>query len=184
MAEPSATHAASSARRTARLAAAAYALLGVVTVASVWRRPKGSRGAPAEPSPVRRSSGGSMEALRAQMERESKKWTTSTTVYGFTYYASRIALMIASAIVAAKETLAKGVAAGVVAWVPTLAVFVAVLTAFDTWLKPQQKWKGFMESRDRLGHLIVRSESDDADVAQLRDDFDALRTQHRDLNVF
>lgn len=60
---------------------------------------------------------------------------------------------------------------------------MAILAAFDTWLKPQQKWRGFMESRDKLASLMVMA-SRGVDPDDLRTRFDSLRTEHRDKNVF
>jgi hypothetical protein len=118
-----------------------------------------------------------------EMNRELRNWRIATVSYGFTYYASRITLIVASAIVAAKENLSGGHGQWLVSWVPLLAVAVAIITALDTWLRPQQKWRGFMEARDSLTDLLIRMEHglspDDS-----REKFDALRKWHRECNVF
>lgn len=118
-----------------------------------------------------------------EMNRELKNWRIATVCYGFTYYASRITLIVASAIVAAKENLSGGHGQWLVGWAPLLAVAVAIITALDTWLRPQQKWRGFMEARDSLTDLMIRMENglpaDDS-----REKFDALRKWHRERNVF
>lgn len=44
--------------------------------------------------------------LAAELEREYKNWRTATRAYGFTYYFSRVSLIILTAVVAAKESLA------------------------------------------------------------------------------
>lgn len=118
-----------------------------------------------------------------EMNRELRNWRIATMSYGFSYYASRITLIVASAIVAAKENLAEGHGQWLVGWAPLLAVAVAVITALDTWLRPQQKWRGFMDARDSLIDLMIRMENglpaDDS-----REKFDVLRKWHRERNVF
>jgi hypothetical protein len=64
-----------------------------------------------------------------------------------------------------------------------LALGVAVITALDTWLKPQQKWSGFMASRDALTDLMIRMENG-LSTDDTRKEFDKLRKQHRERNVF
>ena len=121
--------------------------------------------------------------LRREMSRELRRWRTATVSYGVTYYLSRIALITFSTIVAAKENLGAGHGAWLISWVPAFALAVAVLTAFDTWLKPQQKWRGFMESRDKLASLMVTANLG-ANPDNVRAKFDTLRAAHRDKNIF
>jgi hypothetical protein len=117
------------------------------------------------------------------MRRELRRWRVATVNYGLTYYASRLALISASATVAAKENLNGGHGEWLIGWVPILALSVAILTALDTWLKPQQKWRGFMESRDNLTDLMVRWQNG-LSIDETRSSFNELRIRHRELNVF
>ncbi|MER8161869.1 DUF4231 domain-containing protein [Streptomyces sp. NPDC094472] len=128
-------------------------------------------------------SNGLEEGLSAEIQREMRRWRVATVNYGVTYYLSRILLIVASAIVAADQNLSGGKGGFLVGWVPLLALVVAVLTALDTWLKPQQKWQGFMESRDTLADLIVRGRHG-LTVEELREEFTTLRRQHREKNIF
>ncbi|MBK6874162.1 MAG: hypothetical protein IPJ14_19200 [Kineosporiaceae bacterium] len=121
--------------------------------------------------------------LAAELEREYKNWRTATRAYGFTYYFSRVSLIILTAVVAAKESLADSFAGGLTSSVPVLAVAAAILTAFDTWLKPQQKWRGFMQSRDRIADLRMKFEGG-LDRDQVRRQFDSIRRAHKESNVF
>ncbi|ATZ28136.1 hypothetical protein SLAV_31820 [Streptomyces lavendulae subsp. lavendulae] len=121
--------------------------------------------------------------LADEMTRELRRWRVATFNYGVTYYLSRILLIAASAIVAADQNLGGGKAASLIAWVPMLALVVAVLTAVDTWLKPQQKWRGFMESRDALADLMIQA-GDGMAPREVREKFLELRKQHRERNVF
>lgn len=103
--------------------------------------------------------------------------------YGVTYYSTRVTLIVASSIVAVRENLNGSYGAWLIGLIPLLALLVAVLTALDTWLKPQQKWRGFMESRDRLADLMMRFDTQ-SDIEQFRVEFMRLRTKHRERNIF
>jgi hypothetical protein len=123
------------------------------------------------------------QSLIASMEREIRTLRRGTRSYGITYHASRVALITASAIVAADQNLKGHRLGGLVDWVPALALLVAILTALDTWLKPQQKWKGFMESRDDLADLLFQCTAGLSDDAA-RQKFAELRKEHRERNIF
>ncbi|MEU0005420.1 hypothetical protein ABZ079_14305 [Streptomyces sp. NPDC006314] len=121
--------------------------------------------------------------LAEEMTRELRRWRVATVNYGVTYYLSRILLIVASAVVAADQNLGEGKAQWLIAWVPSLALAVAALTAIDTWLKPQQKWRGFMESRDALADLMIQA-GDGMAPQEVRGKFLELRKQHRERNIF
>ncbi|GGW48131.1 hypothetical protein GCM10010503_26490 [Streptomyces lucensis JCM 4490] len=121
--------------------------------------------------------------LAEEMARELRRWRVATVNYGVTYYLSRILLIVASAVVAADQNLGDSKSEWLIAWVPLLALAVAVLTAVDTWLKPQQKWRGFMESRDALADLVIQA-GDGMTSREVREKFLELRRQHRERNIF
>jgi hypothetical protein len=141
------------------------------------------------------------DELRVTMEKERRKWRITTTMYGSIYPAARLFLIIASSIVAAQKTLesvvangatdkalAVSIASGLASWVPVLAVLVTVVTALDTWMKPRDKWRGFMQDRDELEDIIIKLNEtlpeDSAARNNLRAEFAALRQRHRERNVF
>ena len=121
--------------------------------------------------------------LDEELNNELKHWRWASRSYGATYYTVRIILIIASAIVAASENLAGSVLNALGDWVPALALLVAILTAIDTWLKPSQKWSGFMDSRDKMADLILRKD-DGEPPAKVRAELLQLRKEHRKANVF
>ncbi|GGZ71278.1 DUF4231 domain-containing protein [Streptomyces bluensis] len=129
------------------------------------------------------STGQLTEVLAREMDREMRRWRVATLNYGVTYYLSRILLIAATAVVAADQNLNGGHGSWLTKWVPALALVVAILTAIDTWLKPQQKWRGFMESRDALADLRMQAE-DGMATDQVRTRFLKLRQQHRERNIF
>jgi hypothetical protein len=122
------------------------------------------------------------------MESERKKWARSTVTYGTVNVVARIFLILASGIVAAEKNLSDSHSGFLVKWVPLLALAVTVVTAFDSWLKPRDKWRGFMEDRDDLSDLLIRAQNSEAvDAApfdQLREEFGKLRRRHRNKNVY
>jgi hypothetical protein len=118
-----------------------------------------------------------------ELRRELRRWRVATVSYGCTYYFTRVVLIVASAIVAANANLSHGRGWEVVQWIPLLALLVAIITALDTWLKPQQKWRGFMGSRDALADLVIQIENGLA-VDDARVKFYDIRTKHRERNVF
>ncbi len=129
-----------------------------------------------------------IESLMRDVQSELKKWSLNTRVYGALYVGIRTFLIIASVVVAGQDMLRASVAAFVTGWVPLLALAVSVLTALDTWMKPRDKWRGFMEDRDSLDDLRLRIEArgstDAGAVDTLREEFATLRKRHREKNVY
>lgn len=120
--------------------------------------------------------------LDADMKSELAAWERATKALGLTYRGLRVFLIIASAIVAAEASLLKSEFAWLAGWTPILALLVAILTAVDTWLRPQQKWRGVMESRDDLKDLLASAEGG-TDRGEIQTRFAALRKKHRETNV-
>jgi hypothetical protein len=69
-----------------------------------------------------------------------------------------------------------------------LAVTVTIVTALDTWLRPRDRWRGFMRDRDDLADLRIEVDGskhpDEPAVQALHARFVELRKRHRDENVF
>jgi len=130
----------------------------------------------------------SFDVLTKEMDTEKRKWAFCTKAYGTINASFRVFLIITSAIVAAQNNLQGSPAKFIVPWIPLLALTVTIVTALDTWLKPRDKWRGFMGSRDALTDLVVRAKSaestDAAKFDQLREEFFKLREMHRKENVF
>src|SRR5688572_2722155 len=130
----------------------------------------------------------SSSPLIAEMQTERRKWARSTVTYGTVNVVTRVFLILASGIVAAEKNLSDSHSGFLVKWVPLLALGVTVITAFDTWLKPRDKWRGFMEDRDDLSDLLIRSQEsagvNAASFDQLRQEFGELRRRHRNKNVY
>ncbi|EST36416.1 DUF4231 domain-containing protein [Streptomyces roseochromogenus] len=121
--------------------------------------------------------------LQRELRRELRRWRVGTNAYGGTYYGLRIVLIATSAIVAADQNLGQAKGSWLLSWVPALSLIVAITTAIDTWLKPQQKWRGFMESRDALADLLVQAEGG-LPAEEVRSRFLKLRQRHRERNIF
>ena len=127
---------------------------------------------------------GETNHLKTEMQQEHRKWATSTKVYGTANVSIRLFLIIVSSIFAAEKSLGESAISAIKSWIPILAVAVGVLTAIDTWLKPREKWKGFMKDRDDLSALIREmNESPDKKI-EIGNKFDELRNRHRETNVY
>ena len=75
-----------------------------------------------------------------------------------------------------------------VLWVPIMALLVSIVTAIDTWMKPREKWRGFMRDRDDRADLILRARglhTHDGEASdEIRRAFADLRRRHHEANVY
>jgi hypothetical protein len=130
----------------------------------------------------------SLERLTTEMQDEHRKWARSTRAYGTINPTLRTFLIVASAAVSARNALEGSPLSFLVWWVPVLALAITVLTAVDSWLKPRDKWRGFMTDRDDLADLIIQAgfiqSADHASLDKLRAEFSDLRRRHREKNVY
>ena len=125
--------------------------------------------------------------LFSEVQSESRKWSLSTKVYGTVNVLVRVFLIVASSIVGAEKTIAPSRIGGLAQWVPAFALAVTIVTALDTWLKPREKWRGFMVDRDDIADLTIRisaAQDKGADMEELREEFSKLRRRHREKNVY
>ena len=127
------------------------------------------------------------QLLTQEIQGERTKWARSTIVYGTTNVIIRLFLIFASGIVAAGKTLADSFEFSF-KWISVIAAAVAILTAIDSWLKPRDKWRGFLEDRDDLSDLLIRAQASQNDsttpLDKLRNEFKELRHRHRNKNVY
>jgi hypothetical protein len=130
----------------------------------------------------------SSHPLIGEMQTERTKWARSTKLYGAINVIARLFLITASSIVAVEKNLLGSHAGFLVTWVPVLALAVTVVTSIDTWLKPRDKWRGFMEDRDDLTDLLIHAQkTENADATftdKLAEEFTKLRRRHRTKNVY
>ena len=94
-------------------------------------------------------------------------------------------LIIGSALVAAKVGSGKFLNEF---WAAALSVYVAAGTGLEAWLKPREKWKGFMTDCENAEDLFMRVDnvniSDPTHVDEFRVEFQRLLATHREKNVF
>ncbi|WP_432190116.1 hypothetical protein [Streptomyces sp. Tue6028] len=122
-----------------------------------------------------------MELLDAELKKAKRRMWWATFLWSLWYRFSRVALIVAAAVVAAGDHL-HGKLGWLMKWQPSLALAVAILTAMDSWLRPHTKWQGSMKSRDDLASLAIQIENGlSADAAQTR--LDEIRAEHRDRNL-
>lgn len=130
----------------------------------------------------------SSDPLLVDMQVERKKWARSTIIYATLNIVFRVLLILISGIVAVQNNLNGSPIGFLVKWVPILALAVTILTAFDSWIKPRDKWRGFMEDRDDLSDLVIRAQTKSTNTVpaldDIREEFRALRRRHRNKNVY
>ena len=128
------------------------------------------------------------DTLMQEIEKEYATWRVGTTSYGAFYRGFRVFLIGASAVVAVGTNLADTPLEFLTRWIPVLALLVSIITAIDTWMKPQVRWRGFMDDRDKLSDLKIRLKacdpSDKGCVDAVRVEFANLRSHHREQMVF
>jgi Na+(H+)/acetate symporter ActP len=126
------------------------------------------------------------EDLAVTVKSYVSAWLRMSRVYALVSIVLRFGLIIASAVLASKLLgidWSKDSDRG--AW---LSVLVGIGTAIDSWLKPRDKWKGFMTVRERAQDLLMRlRNTDPADASkidQLREEFQEILEAHREKNVY
>ena len=112
-------------------------------------------------------------------------WRRMSRVYAFVSVALRGTLIIGSALVAAKLGSGRFLGDTTAA---VLSVYVAAGTGIEAWLKPREKWKGFMADCENAEDLLMRLQN--ADISDLKE-VDTFRTEfqrilciHREKHVF
>ena len=117
-----------------------------------------------------------------------KSWARQTKFYGAVSSVVRVALIISTAIVGAEMTLKQSMNIKNAAVFSILALAVAVGTAFDAWLKPREKWRGFMSDRDDVKALLMKVQATDQnDLSKhdaFLDEFRSIQRRHVEKNVY
>lgn len=126
------------------------------------------------------------EDLTSTINSYTTSWLWMSRFYASISVVLRLALIVASAVLASKlfgVDWSKDDSRG--AW---LSVLVGIGTAIDSWLKPREKWKGFMAVCERAQDLLMRLRNADPGDAvridQFREEFQRLLDTHRERNVF
>ena len=129
-----------------------------------------------------------IEDLIATTERDYKDWKSQARVYGTISSVVRPLLILCTALVAAKETLVPHISQSLGMLFPALSIAVAVGTALDAWLKPREKWRGFLADRDAAKILLMKAcnveKSDSTKVETLLEELRLLQIRHIEKNVY
>jgi hypothetical protein len=123
------------------------------------------------------------------LERDHANWKAQTQFYGTVSVVIRMSLIISTAIVAAEKTLKAYLPNAEGLFFPTLSILVAIGTALDAWLKPREKWRGFMSDRDAANDLLIKVRNADPkdDAAKLdtyREQLKILEQRHVEKHVY
>jgi hypothetical protein len=117
-----------------------------------------------------------------------KSWARQTKFYGAVSSIIRVALITSTAIVGAEKTPEHFMNIKNGAVFSILALAVAIGTAFDAWLKPREKWRGFMSDRDDAKTLLMKVKTaDQNDLAKhdaFLEEFRAIQRRHVEKNVY
>jgi hypothetical protein len=133
------------------------------------------------------------EDLKAVIQRYVAAWKKMSWLYAFLSIFLRVTLIIASALVAIKVVNVKfytdeGIRVIDLSWLPLLSVYVAIATGLEAWLKPREKWKGFMADCESAEDLLMCLEntaaSDPKQIDEFRLKFQRILSLHREKTVF
>jgi len=128
------------------------------------------------------------EDLKTTILKYIVAWRKMSRVYALTSLFLRGTLIIASALVAAKLGSARVVGDKWDTVAAVLSIYVAAGTGVEAWLKPREKWKGFMTDCENAENLLMQLEnanaSDPKQVDEFRIEFQRLLATHREKNVF
>ncbi len=117
-----------------------------------------------------------------------KSWARQTRIYGTLSSVLRVALIISTAIVGAEKTLQQFWSNRHEEMFSLLALAVAIVTALDAWLKPREKWRGFMSDRDAAKNLLMKVQASDHSPPKtfnsLLDEFQSIQRRHVEKNVY
>jgi hypothetical protein len=93
--------------------------------------------------------------LKSIISKYIKAWGRMSRVYAFISVLLRGSLIIASSLVAARLGTGKFLGETTLA---AFSIYVAAGTGIEAWLKPREKWKGFMTDCENAEDLLVRLE--------------------------
>ena len=123
--------------------------------------------------------------LKSILGKYINAWGRMSRVYALMSILLRGSLIIASSLVAARLGAGKFLNDTVLA---AFSIYVAAGTGIEAWLKPREKWKGFMTDCENAEDLRVRLENADTTDSKKVDDFrvelQRIIATHREKNVF
>jgi hypothetical protein len=120
-------------------------------------------------------------------EDEYSKWKSSARQYAALSLLLRPFLIASTSIIAAEKTLGSYFT-NTGPLFPLLSVCAAIGTGLEAWLKPREKWKGFLADRDKMDGVRIRARSiDPNDTVGLYDclkEIKELQARHVKDNVY
>jgi hypothetical protein len=123
--------------------------------------------------------------LKSTIPKYINAWRRMSRVYASISIILRGTLIVASSLVAAKLGIAKLFSDTAFA---VLSIYVAAGTGAEAWLKPREKWRGFMTDCENAEDLLMRLENADTSVPkavdEIRTEFQRILATHREKNVF
>jgi hypothetical protein len=129
-----------------------------------------------------------IEDVTKATEQDYKDWKRQAQFYGSVSSVVRPLLIICTALVAAEKTLVPYISGSPEVLFVALSIVVAIGTSLDAWLKPRDKWKGFLADRDAARILLMKARdagpTDHAKVEALLEELRVLEQRHIEKNVY
>ncbi len=124
-----------------------------------------------------------LDSLETELADHRRSWDADARWLSWLHVATRVALIVASATVAARDQLAPALSA-LVPWVPVLALLVSIVTALDTWFKPATRAQSYLANRDDVADLQLRMKLRPATTADeclaFEAEWEQILRRHRD----
>ena len=120
--------------------------------------------------------------LLNEVKHELGRWELSTPLWGGIYVVVAAITIVFPLIIAAQETLASTVLAGLAASSPILALLVAIAAGIEQAVKPRLRWREY--TRDRQEARALRTEIEgldgpsDAEIDRWRQDWKRIQDRH------
>ena len=125
------------------------------------------------------------EDLKKSISAYIHAWHKMSIVYAWFSIFMRSSLIVASALVAARLGTGKFLCETALA---ILSIYVAAGTGLEAWLKPREKWKGFMTDCENAEDLLMQLQNSDTSdpkkIDDFRTEFQRIVATHREKNVF
>lgn len=126
------------------------------------------------------------EDLILDINAHDDSWRKMGNFYGFLSVVLRLTIIVGSAVVAS-DAIKTWLGKPFPLVIPIISLLVAACAAIEAWVKPRDKWKGFMDVREHSADLLrsCNNTTDGApDVPDLNARFIAIKEKHLKENVF
>ena len=129
-----------------------------------------------------------IEDLTATAERDYRDWKQQARIYGTISSLLRPFLIVCTALVAGDKAIRPYMSANAEGLFTALSIVVGICTSLDAWLKPREKWRGFLADRDAANILLMKARSvdrvDSTKIDALLEELRLIEQRHIEKNVY